>query len=433
MANQKQTDSKPPAKSQAATRTKTEDKDEKLLIKQLDQLIALYVLKEHTTEKSALFTREVLLQMNDLISQPVLGKDLFTDSTIYRLLDSFARLEESKDDTDGLLSRIFRLLPYICGGEVLSCPASSRYGKKPGKQKKYYFAPLLSEGDMDVICGTVRSSRYLSDAEKDFLLSRLRILQPAYGLDDKTKSRPADEIRSLPERPRVSRSNNLPVESSKFLLHIQRIHEAIQQGWQIEVIYGIYETDDRGNINFRAKNPDHPYYLNPYAMMWNGGRYYLIATHSGHDNPTHFRLDRIMEVRIRKITDKDGNLISAKRDDVPKLLDPYFKGSGGAKEFDATRYANTYPDMRIYAAENRVNCRFAYTPTSLQILIDYFGAKDLRRLKDPEDCIRVRNVQYENALGFCVMMADHLKLLYPPELVEDVRKKLSSIVEKYEA
>lgn len=439
MNTHKQDGLTPPVTVPAAARTKTEDEKR---IHQFDELIALYVLKENTRdgsapEGSALFAGEVARQMNALFPHPDPDRELFSERTLYRLLDAFASLEKSRDDTDGLLSRVFRLLPYLCGGEVRSCPASRRYGKTAGKQKKYYFAPLLSEGDMDMICGSVRSSRYLSDAEKEFLLARLQILCPAFGLDggtfDRRKSRPLDGIRSLPQRPRAARSGGLPVESSKFLPHIQRIHEAIRQGWQIRVTYGVYGTDARGNVDFRAANPDAPYILNPYAMMWNGGRYYLIATHRGHDNPTHFRLDRILSVQVHTRDGEDGALLPAARDAVPALLRPYFKGSGRAKEFDATRYANTYPDMRIYGEENRITCRFAYTPTSLQILIDSFGAKNLQREDAPADCIRVRNVQYENALGFCVRMADQLTLLSPPELVEDVRRKLSAIAKKYEA
>lgn len=48
--------------------------------------------------------------------------------------------------------------------QIRSCPANDGPGKKSRKQQKHYFAPLLSEGDMDIICGTARSSS-LSNAE----------------------------------------------------------------------------------------------------------------------------------------------------------------------------------------------------------------------------------------------------------------------------
>ena len=48
---------------------------------------------------------------------------------------------------------------------IRSRPANDGPGKKSRKQQKHYFAPLLSEDDMDIICGTARSSRRLSNAE----------------------------------------------------------------------------------------------------------------------------------------------------------------------------------------------------------------------------------------------------------------------------
>lgn len=75
--------------------------------------------------------------------------------------------------------------------------------------------------------------------------------------------------------------------------------------------------------------------------------------------------------------------------------------------------------------------------TRRQILIDYFGEENIRYQKQkqenaPDGFIRVRNIQYENALGFCVMMSDQLTLLSPPNLVSKVHEKLSAIVKKYE-
>lgn len=75
------------------------------------------------------------------------------------------------------------------------------------------------------------------------LLARLKVLQPAYGLDNRKKSRPTDEILSLPERPRKSRADRLPFESSKFLLHIQLIHQGIVQ--VPGLLQGVHETPER--------------------------------------------------------------------------------------------------------------------------------------------------------------------------------------------
>ena len=141
-------------------------------------------------------------------------------------------------------------------------------------------------------------------------------------------------------------------------------------------------------------------------------------------------------------TDADGNCTEAKRDPIPELLKPYFRRKSGVVEFDA----NTYPEMRIYQNEKLVDCCFLCTPESLQILVDYFGSNislenppvsPEQEHHDEDNPLKrplvatIRNVQYDNALSFCVMMSDQLKLLSPPTLVNDVYKKLTSIAEKY--
>ncbi len=43
----------------------------------------------------------------------------------------------------------------------------------------------------------------------------------------------------------------------------------------------------------------------------------------------------------------------------------------------------------------------------------------------------VKNVQYDNALGFCVMFSDQLTVLSPQCLIDDLTNKLRSALGKY--
>ena len=369
------------------------------------------------------------------------------DRTLRRHLEHFYELENLRGK-NSLLDKLFQLLAFVCGGSVRTRPPRNpRRGKSANTQRRYYFEPIFTKSDMDMLFGIIHSSRYLSKEEKNFLLARLRVLQPAY--DRENKGRYTNQIESLPDRPKPPRrkSTGLPVKRAQLLSNIQYIYEAIEKKCQIEVIYGIYDISENGKVSFHARNPKKPYILNPYAMMWNEGKHYLIATHKNHDNPTHLRLDRIVSVKLHRETDANGDCIEAKRAPVPALLKRYFhKRKSGVVEFDAIQYTNTYPEMRIYQNENLVDCRFLCAPESLQILVDYFG-EDILLEKQPvspeqEDpdgespfksplIATVKNVQYDNALGFCVMMSDQLKLISPPELVDDVYKKLIGIAEKY--
>ena len=104
--------------------------------------------------------------------------------------------------------------------------------------------------------------------------------------------------------------------------------------------------------------------------------------------------------------------------------------------------------MKIYNRDNRIDCVFECTPMSLQILVDYFGT-DIRLkpspIKHKIDCeqnnppaaqvvyyaAEVKNVQYDNALGFSVMFSDQLTVLSPQCLIDDLTGKLRSALGKY--
>lgn len=426
----------------------------KNIMKQCELLLAIYILKSCSSEEQALSVSEIAEQLNILLPAADSDKAFFPERTLRRKFDILALLESANHD---VFDQIFQLFSFVYGGKVVSREAdgiaSGRNTTGKGKQKRFYFDPVLSEGDMDMICGTVQSSRYLSYEEKDYLLSRLRILFPSYNMSESDinlqKYQHIFQINTLPPRPPKNTASCLPIDTSTFLSHIQTVHDAIENEYQIEIVYGIYDTDTSGKVTFHARNNGKSYMLNPYAMMWNDGDYYMIATHGKYTNPSHFRLDRILSVRPHTLTNPDGTKELVARNPIPDELKPYFHMQRDhAPIFDAITYANTYPEMKIYNRDNRIDCVFECTPMSLQILVDYFGT-DIRLKPSPVAhppvaeqnnppaaqvvyyAAEVKNVQYDNALGFCVMFSDQLTVLSPQCLIDDLTDKLRNALEKY--
>ena len=295
-----------------------------------------------------------------------------------------------------------------------------------------------------MILGAIQSNRYLSEEEKNYLLTHLRLLDPNFDYAEDTS-----RMNFHPERPIARKNTTLPIDTSMLLTHIQTIHDAIQNNYQLKIIYGTYDIKEYTNkVHFRPRNPNKPYILNPYAMLWNDGEYYLIATYQNSEAPMHLRIDRIISVVPHVETDSKGYQQYVPCETLPTLLKPFFHPKKGhAPVFDAIKYANTYPGMHIFNSPHLINCCIECTPASLQILIDYFGS-DLR-LKDspiehsPDEvdyrgrpqrflCATITNVQFENVLRFCVQQAQYLTVLSPPELVNDVKNTLKSITERYQ-
>lgn len=422
------------------------------LIRDYDPILVLYILKTMTDIDNAMSADEITEQLNYLFDTGS-GPDLFAKRTLRRKVDMFALTGD--DDLDWFIETLRRfILSPLLGGCVEQRAAdginngTNTRGK--GSQRRYYFEPLLSGGDLDMIYGVLMSSRYLTESEKDYLISRLEILRPFNNRDSQKLSearyRSLDEISPLPDVPRRNKATLMPMDSSVFLRHVNIIYEAMRDGYQIEIIYGKYDKKENSrSVDFVPRNPDKPYHLNPYAMLWNDGEYYLVATHCGFDNPAHFRVDRIISVKPVFVTE-NGEKKEAPRFPVPPILKKYFKTENGKSYFDAIAYANTYPGMKIFNEADPVTCVFDCDTIALQILVDNFGP-DIRLSESVEPhtpdevdtagrpkCFltaTIRGIQRDNALLFCIEHADYIKLISPPDLADEVRANLRRIADEY--
>lgn len=424
------------------------------LLKQCEIPLLYYILKTTTDQNHAMSVNEISEQLAALIPAAIPDDNYFPERTLRRKIDRLTALESSSNPA---FKSVRQLLQMIFGGQIEYRKADGIATKKNttgnGTQRRYYFNPILSSGDMDMILGSIQSNRYLSDEEKNYLLTRLRLLGPSFDYSEtsfeNSRYRHLFQIDTPSKKPTPKANAKLPVDASTLLSHIQAIHNAIQNDYQICVVYGIYDIKDNSNrVFFRERNDGRAYILNPYAMMWNDGEYYLIATHQNNQKPIHFRIDRILSVAPHTEPDSKEFPNPISRKPLPPALGQFFHHkSGQTPVFDAIKYTNVYPGMRIYNKSNLIDCRFECTPQSLQILIDYFGP-DLRlgpspiKHNDAEVDYKgrpqkfltatIKNIQYENALGFCIQQSQHLTLLAPQQLVDDVKASLKEISERYD-
>ncbi|MCR5672566.1 MAG: WYL domain-containing protein [Lachnospiraceae bacterium] len=433
-------------------------KDIKNTLQAYEMLLIMSVLKMYTGEKKAFSISELTRELNDqFLPLSGLDSDPFSERTLYRKINHFISPADSEKE---MYDHIKRMLLMLTGGSVQYRSADGIVKgintNAKGTQRRYFFETLLSNSDLDMICGTLMSSRYLSDDEKDYLLSRLDILKSGYDESDFEQMNRA-LFGPLPARyptasEKLLKTMPLPSDNSVMLSHIKTIYEAIQNEYRIEVTYGMYDIrESSSRVTFHPRNDEKPYVLNPYAMMWNDGEYYLIATHYNYKNPVHFRIDRIVDVKIgfRDKKDKNGKKIRvpASRNPIPPLLAPFFRKHRGRYVFDNIAYTNRYPGMKIYREEDLTDCCFECTSLSLQILIDNFGNRiklgetplshpagelEINGMEKHYITATVTGIQREHAVDFAVENADTLTLLSPADVMDEVRDRLKKLCEKYQ-
>lgn len=458
--------------------------DAKELIKHYDIILLIYILKTTSNYDLALSVTDVSEQLDDLIPYPqnmsrkkksqkrnqktitIEESDRFFPSrTLRRKFDAFSLLIDSDNKT---LEHINTILPYVFGGNIAYRAAdgitNGTYTKGTGKQKRFYFDPILSEGDMDLLYGTIRSSRFLSEEEKDYLSTRLRVLCPNYEVSEETilnnRYKTIFDQEPLPKKPVPSKKKSSPITSSTILKNIQTIHEAIQNKYQIEVVYGMYDKKDKSyGLEFNPKNEYKPYILNPYAMFWNDGEYYLLSTWANDDStktdsknsaskntdsiesanttdkpirPTHLRVDRIISVKIHTIKKSDGTLEEVKCKKIPSFLSKYYIKQDGKRVFDSIKYANTFPKMSIYHEENLITLKVECSNNSIQTLVDNFG-DELSVQDNPNETVTVtiKDVQRESALTFFLGHIKQFTVLSPDDLRVEIKDKIKEALNRY--
>ena len=186
------------------------------------------------------------------------------------------------------------------------------------------------------------------------------------------------------------------------------------------------------------KNEDRPYHLNPYAMLWNDGEYYLLATHRGHTNISHFRIDRI--VSVRPAAEEEDATKFRKREPLPDALKPFVKKVHGREQFQAEQYTAVYPLMAIFGEKDLCEAEVECRANAIGVVIDYFGmdltilppAREHPTEEGAQRYVRIRlpQAQYENVRAFCLQQHAIVTVVAPDHLIRDVKEGLRSAAER---
>ena len=78
--------------------------------------------------------------------------------------------------------------------------------------------------------------------------------------------------------------------------NIEVLDEAIAERKQIEITYGDYGPDMKLHERLDAEGNAKKQVLNPYQLVANEGRYYLICNKDNKNNVANYRIDRIMKI-----------------------------------------------------------------------------------------------------------------------------------------
>ncbi len=252
---------------------------------------------------------------------------------------------------------------------------------------------------------------------REFDDSELRILIDSVLFSKSISTKQAksliDKIRDLASNyfnAKVSHVSNLPelnrTINKQAMYSLDTINDAIASKKKIEFTYNEVGTD----FKFHPKR-DERYKVNPYQIVANNGRFYLIANYDKYDNVAHFRIDKMTDVRI---LDEKVKPMSK----VPELE----KGLNLPKHMAEHFY--------MFSGES-VSAKIKTTPDMMSELVDWFGT-DFRIIEKCEDYIVFKVKCNCSALRFwSLQYGPYVEVLEPEALRNTIREDVVAMAEKY--
>lgn len=274
-----------------------------------------------------------------------------------------------------------------------------RQGKEPptNQPRYYYLESVLSKAEWRMLADMVKVYPYITQSQTAKFLAALSRLDPERGAGQY----------ALDERYAFKYDRN-----ERFFRIIGALDAAIAQHKRVVVEYGQYvlERSDDGKWlpvlkkRENAKNEYGLWVLEPYALMWSNGYYYLVGKNKAY-GMMNLRVDRVLSVTPQK--------------------DAFEPEQG----FHPAEYRDRSPVMYPGEAQLvRLRCKVDMINT----VLDFFGAKaNFREPKDGYTEVSM-NVAPKGVRLFVMQYADRVEALEPKSLRDEVRSALQAALEAYQ-
>lgn len=310
---------------------------------------------------------------------------------------------EETDDTHGLT------MP-----EIVSKLAA--YGVNADRKTLYQDFELLRDFGIDIIATQEGRNFYYNIGSREFELPELKLLvdsvQSAKFITDRKSNQLIKKLESLVsvhEAKQLHRqvliTGRIKTMNESIYYNVDKLHEAINENKQIKFRY--FEWNLRKEMEPRYDGMW--YQRSPWALMWDDERYYLVVYDSKHEDITHYRVDKMMDIRI---------------------VDEPREGRDAFKEFNIAHYTNMLFGM-FSGEETKVTLEAENYMVG--VLIDRFG-KDI--IIAPIDDRRFRTTVTvavsDQFLGWIVALGGDVKIVAPAPVVDKMRNLIDKMAVQYD-
>lgn len=255
----------------------------------------------------------------------------------------------------------------------------------------YYIGSRLFEvPELTMMVDAVQSAKFITHKKSAALIKKLESLCSKY------------EAQNLQRQVYVQ--NRVKTMNESIYYNVDKISLGIAEGKKISFQYFEYNVKKE-----RVPRRDGERYLiSPFALCWDDENYYLIAFDSEADKIKHFRVDKMMAIRVEN--ERRDGAEQAEKLDVALYSKSVFGMYGGSSADVSLRFDNSL----------------------VGVVIDRFGKEVSIRADGDAHFIASLKVELSPIfLGWLFQFGDKVEVLSPPAVKEQLRAQAEKILKKY--
>lgn len=285
---------------------------------------------------------------------------------------------------------------------------------KCDRRTLYADIQALNESGYKINCNRRKTNEYFVE-RREFSMAEIQILMDAvqaasFITEEKTAllvdkiaelagSRKAEAIKK-----NIVAFNTVKSHNEDIFGTVATITQALEQDKKIEFLYFDYDTNKRRI--YRKENK--VYKVNPVATIFSNDKYYLLCYDDKHGNPSHYRIDRIAEVKVSSediVPSKLSELCSIQKH--KKQLFGMFTGEECEVSFEADN-------------------------SLIDTVLDKFGFDTRLSVRNNQTFSFSATVQLSPVfLGWCCSFGDKLKVTGPETVLKHLKEHLDKLKNYY--
>ena len=250
----------------------------------------------------------------------------------------------------------------------------------------------FDDSELRILIDSVLFSKSISTRQAKGLIEKLRDHASNYF------NAKVSHVCNLPDLPRTV--------NKQAMYALDSINDAISEKRKISFIYNEMGTDFKLH-----PTREEPYIVNPYQIVANNGRFYIIGNYDKYDNIIHFRVDKMTDVRILDEKAKPMKQIPELKDglNLPKHMAEH---------------------MYMFSGES-IPVKLETTEDMMQELVDWFG-RDFHVERVGNGKIRARVTCNAKAMRFWALQyGPYVEVLEPKEIRDRLSEDIKAMAEKY--